>query len=393
MATEKTYSGDENSHPDPITGAPGFHPIGTGVGATGGGLAGAAAGAAIGSVVPGIGTVIGGVVGTIAGAAGGGLAGHAIAENVDPSAEDTYWRENYKTRPYIEQGTDYTEYAPAFRYGWESRANNPDLAYDQAEAHLEKNWRTSEPKPKMEWDKAKYAIKDAWERVAKGGKRTVEKGKEAVPVVEERLNVGKKEVDTGGGVRVNTRVEERPVEAKVNLREENVRVERRSTDRPATEADFAKAGSGTVEVTEHKEVPVINKDARVVEDRQVNRFAGTLHQCAQVRSRLGDDAHLAPHEHAEIEQREPEAIAARLGVMLEECGIDERRRQPVDSALRQRQATREVADADLVLVVRKCPDEPHRVGDRRQPRLRPLAGCSRASAHAIAPVPISGTPV
>ena len=41
MATEYTQSREENSHPDPITGAPGFHPIGTGVGATGGGLAGA----------------------------------------------------------------------------------------------------------------------------------------------------------------------------------------------------------------------------------------------------------------------------------------------------------------------------------------------------------------
>jgi len=273
MATDKTYSRDENSHPDPITGAPGFHPIGTGVGATGGGLAGAAAGAAIGSVVPGIGTLVGGVVGTIAGAAGGGLAGHAIAENVDPSAEDTYWRENYRTRPYVEKDTDYTEYAPAYRYGWESRANNPDLPFEQAEPHLEKNWRSNQPKVKMEWDKAKHAVKDAWDHVAHGGTRKLEQGQAAVPVVEEQLNVGKREVDTGGGVRVNTRVQEKPVEAKVNLREENVRVERRSVDRPATEADFANAGSGTVEVTEHKEVPVINKEARVVEEVVIDKEA------------------------------------------------------------------------------------------------------------------------
>jgi len=273
MATDKTYSRDENSHPDPITGAPGFHPIGTGVGAAGGGLAGAAAGAAIGSVVPGIGTIIGGVVGTIAGATGGGYAGHALAENVDPSVEDTYWRENYSSRPYIEKGTDYTEYAPAYRYGWESKANNPDMAFDQAEPHLEKNWSSAEPKAKMEWDKAKFAVKDAWDRVAHGGTRKLDEGKAAVPVVEEQLNVGKKEVNTGGGVRVNTRVEEKPVEAKVNLREENVRVERRAVDRPATETDFANAGSGTVEVTERKEVPVINKDARVVEEVVIDKEA------------------------------------------------------------------------------------------------------------------------
>jgi uncharacterized protein (TIGR02271 family) len=272
MATEQTYSRDENSHPDPITGAPGFHPIGTGVGATGGGLAGAAAGAAIGSVVPGIGTLVGGVVGTIAGAAGGGLAGHAVAENIDPSAEDAYWRENYRNRPYVEQGLDYKEYAPAYRYGWESSANNPDMPFDQAEPHLEKNWSESKTKVGMEWDKAKYAVKDAWDRVAKTGTRTIDKGKAAVPVVEEHLNVGKKQVE-GGGVRVQTRVEERPVEAQVNLRDENIRVERRTVDRAATEADFANAGSGTIEVTEHKEVPLINKDARVVEEVIIDKEA------------------------------------------------------------------------------------------------------------------------
>jgi len=171
MTTENTYLAGENLHPDPITGAPGFHPIGTGVGAAGGGLAGAAAGAAIGSVVPGIGTIIGGVVGTIAGAAGGGLAGKAVAENIDPSAEDTFWRKTFSSRPYVEEGVDYDQYAPAYRYGWESRANNPDIPYDQAEPHLEKNWRDNEPRPRLEWDKAKYAVQDAWHRAAADSSR------------------------------------------------------------------------------------------------------------------------------------------------------------------------------------------------------------------------------
>src|SRR5258708_29100744 len=127
----------ENTHPDPITGAPGSHPVGTGVGAAGGGLAGAAAGAAIGSVVPGIGTVAGGVVGTIIGAAGGGLAGHSISEQIDPSsAEDAYWRENYKTRPYVDQSTAYPDIAPAYRYGWETGRSNPDPSIDEAEPDL-----------------------------------------------------------------------------------------------------------------------------------------------------------------------------------------------------------------------------------------------------------------
>jgi len=126
--------------------------------------------------MPQLGTLVGGVVGTIAGAAGGGLAGHAMAESVDPSAEDTYWRENYRTRPYVGEGVDYDEYAPAYRYGWESSANNPDMPYDQAEPHLEKNWAENRSKAGMEWDKAKYAVKDAWDRVSKPKDEKIDDG-------------------------------------------------------------------------------------------------------------------------------------------------------------------------------------------------------------------------
>lgn len=63
---------------DPITGAPGAHPVGTGVGAAGG----AVTGAAIGTMVGGpIGTIAGAVVGAIA----GGLAGKEVAEGTNPT--------------------------------------------------------------------------------------------------------------------------------------------------------------------------------------------------------------------------------------------------------------------------------------------------------------------
>jgi len=57
-----------------------------------------------------------------------------------------------------------------------------------------------------------------------------------VPVVQEELQVGKRTVRRGG-VRVYNRVVEQPVEERVDLREEHVRVDRRAADRPATESD------------------------------------------------------------------------------------------------------------------------------------------------------------
>ncbi len=101
---DRTDNPDRN--PDAITGEPGSHPVGTGVGAAAAG----AAGAAIGSVVPGIGTAIGGAVGAVVGAVAGGLAGKGVAEAVNPTEEDAYWRNEYRNRPYYQSGADYAYY-------------------------------------------------------------------------------------------------------------------------------------------------------------------------------------------------------------------------------------------------------------------------------------------
>lgn len=93
---------------------------------------------------------------------------------------------------------------------------------------------------------------------------------DSIKVVEENLNVGKQEVQTGG-VRLRSRIVERPVEENIRLRQERVTVTRTPVDRPATEADFNTFQQGTVEMTESAEVPVISKDARVVEEISLNK--------------------------------------------------------------------------------------------------------------------------
>src|SRR3712207_9519206 len=72
------------------------------------------------------------------------------------------------------------------------------------------------------------------------------------------------EVDRGG-VRVNVDVEETLVEEQVNLREETVRVERRSVDRPVGDVDAATFQEGTFEVRETDE-------EAIVEDRKSTRL-------------------------------------------------------------------------------------------------------------------------
>ena len=102
--------------------------------------------------------------------------------------------------------------------------------------------------------------------------RLSNQGEVALPVVEEQLQVGKRAVQRGG-VRVYTRVTERPVEETINLREEQVRVERRPVDRPVSEADLAAVREGAIEVTTTGEEAVVSKQARVVEEVVVGKEA------------------------------------------------------------------------------------------------------------------------
>lgn len=91
-----------------------------------------------------------------------------------------------------------------------------------------------------------------------------------LPVIEENLEVGKQVVETGGA-RITSRIVERPVEEKINLREEHVSVERTPVNRPVDETDINAFKEEELELTEHAEVPVVNKEARVVEEVSLNK--------------------------------------------------------------------------------------------------------------------------
>src|SRR5215213_3225594 len=111
------------------------------------------------------------------------------------------------------------------------------------------------------------------ENVETGRADVAEGGEARIPVIEEELRVGKREVE-GGGVRVRTRVVERPVEEAVRLREERVNVERRPANRPVTEADINAFREGQFELREHGEEVVVDKQARVVEEVAINKEVG-----------------------------------------------------------------------------------------------------------------------
>jgi hypothetical protein len=148
---------DEN--PDPITGEPGSHPVGVAAGGSGGAVAGVTVGAAVGGPV---GAAVGGIVGAVA----GGVVGKSAAEALNPTVEEEYWRENYKTRPYFKEGVAYSEYAPAYRYGWETAVRDDYLnrTFEEVEPDLQRNWEADGTRYPRPWSEMREATRDAYNR-------------------------------------------------------------------------------------------------------------------------------------------------------------------------------------------------------------------------------------
>jgi uncharacterized protein (TIGR02271 family) len=229
-----------DSNPDPITKAPGSHPVATRVGAAAAG----AAGAAIGSVVPGVGTAIGGAVGAIVGAVGGGYAGKAVGESIDPTGTDDYWRENYRGRDYVKDDADYDQYRPAYQYGAQLADRGASPEFDENSARSE--WESSRDRSNLDFDTAKGAIRDEFNR--------------RIQLREEQLRVNKERVSAGEvGIHKEVTTERKTIE--VPVEREEVVITRRSAS--------GTASGGTIEEGEEIRVPVSEERVNVSKDTVV----------------------------------------------------------------------------------------------------------------------------
>lgn len=155
-------------------GAIGAHPVGATLGAVGtGAVAGAVGGAVAGPV--------GAVAGAAAGAVVGAFAGGAVSEAINPAAEGEYWKANYSSRPYARPSIGYDDFAPAYKFGWESygRRGAQEPAFDRVETELGRGWEQAKGASRLTWAQAREATRDAWTRVQHASKKAVSKAEPA----------------------------------------------------------------------------------------------------------------------------------------------------------------------------------------------------------------------
>lgn len=129
--------------------------VGTGIGVAGGAAAGAAAGMLGGPVTAAVGAVVGAAV--------GGFTGNKIAEAIDPSAEDAYWKEHFQAEPYYSGGFGYEDYAPAYRLGYASRAEGK-ADWNALNTEWRERWDAERGASRLDWKAAEPAAQAAWRR-------------------------------------------------------------------------------------------------------------------------------------------------------------------------------------------------------------------------------------
>ena len=116
---------------DPVTGALGTHTLSTGLGAL-----------------------------------VGGFAGKSVAETVDRAREDAYWQREFAERSYVDNGSSFDDYGPAYGYGVAAHGRYPGRRFDDVEADLSRDWGSTRGNSRLSWDAARHAVRDAWERVS-----------------------------------------------------------------------------------------------------------------------------------------------------------------------------------------------------------------------------------
>ena len=79
--------------------------------------------------------------------------------------EETFWRTQYRSRPYVTYGGRVDDYLPAYRYGIDACIQFPDRSFSEVEEMLSRNWIRARGTSSLKWTKARLAVQDSWARM------------------------------------------------------------------------------------------------------------------------------------------------------------------------------------------------------------------------------------
>lgn len=82
-------------------------------------------------------------------------------------SESQYWKSEFPKRSYYTPSSDYTNYEPAYQYGYTTYQQNPGKRFDELDQlQLRSKWEASRGKSTLTWDQAQAASRDAYTRMS-----------------------------------------------------------------------------------------------------------------------------------------------------------------------------------------------------------------------------------
>lgn len=69
----------------------------------------------------------------------------------------------YRDAAYYSTGRDWSDYAPAYRYGREAFEHHNDARFEQIEDELAREWDQAKAPSRLAWVEARGAVLDAWQ--------------------------------------------------------------------------------------------------------------------------------------------------------------------------------------------------------------------------------------
>ena len=151
---------NKNANADILTGEPGSHPIGTGIGT----VAAASVGALIGTAAGPAGTVSGAVIGAVVGGILGAKTGKDIAEDINPTQAglEAKWLKHHSGSIYGKSHS-YESFRNAYQYGHNARVSAPKKQFHEVESDLITGWNSNSGTNLLEWERVREAVQHAYE--------------------------------------------------------------------------------------------------------------------------------------------------------------------------------------------------------------------------------------
>jgi len=82
----------------------------------------------------------------------------------NPTAEDAYWRQAFKSEPYYKADLSYEDYSPAYRVGYTGPLRRLG-SFHSLEPMLYQDWQRVKGRSRLSWEEAREAAQAAWKRV------------------------------------------------------------------------------------------------------------------------------------------------------------------------------------------------------------------------------------